>query len=297
MAGDWVKVEVATPEKPEVRRLARLLGMERYAVFGRLVKFWSWADANSVDGRVDGVASSDVDDVVEAAGFAEALRKVGWLEFDDDAEMVRVPNFDRHSGKSAKNRALKADRQRRYRRSVDGGVDAGVDGGVSHAGRGRGKSPCPREEKKREEKSPPVVPPKGTRLPEGWSLPDDWRAEAERKHPAVTIDREAERFRNYWLAKPGKDGVKRDWHATWRNWCLKADEMSGGRSPPPDGDGANGYPSLTPAEQDALGARVRIMVQAGLDGTAIPARDLLAMSDDEFGAKVEAKTRGPAAKP
>jgi len=25
-------------------------------------------------------------------------------------------------------------------------------------------------------------------------------------------------FRDYWIAKAGKDGVKLDWLATWRNW-------------------------------------------------------------------------------
>lgn len=28
-------------------------------------------------------------------------------------------------------------------------------------------------------------------------------------------------FRDYWLSKPGKDGVKLDWSATWRNWCRR----------------------------------------------------------------------------
>jgi len=39
------------------------------------------------------------------------------------------------------------------------------------------------------------------------------------------MSREAERFRDYWIAKPGKDGVKLDWAATWRNWMRRfADE-------------------------------------------------------------------------
>lgn len=29
----------------------------------------------------------------------------------------------------------------------------------------------------------------------------------------------AEDFRDYWVAKPGKDGAKLDWLATWRRWC------------------------------------------------------------------------------
>lgn len=42
--------------------------------------------------------------------------------------------------------------------------------------------------------------------------------------PPARVDREAEAFRNYWLAAPGERGVKLDWAATWRNWCLTAVE-------------------------------------------------------------------------
>jgi DNA-directed RNA polymerase delta subunit len=33
---------------------------------------------------------------------------------------------------------------------------------------------------------------------------------------------EFEKFRNYWLAKTGKDATKLDWQKTWENWLLKA---------------------------------------------------------------------------
>lgn len=38
----------------------------------------------------------------------------------------------------------------------------------------------------------------------------------------VDVDLETEKFRNHWVAKPGKDGNKRDWGAAWRNWMLNA---------------------------------------------------------------------------
>jgi uncharacterized protein YdaU (DUF1376 family) len=63
---------------------------------------------------------------------------------------------------------------------------------------------------------------RASRLPENWSLPDDWRQESiEAGCPANIVDREAERFRNYWIAKAGKDAAKLDWRATWRNWIGK----------------------------------------------------------------------------
>ena len=38
------------------------------------------------------------------------------------------------------------------------------------------------------------------------------------------MGREAERFRDYWTGKAGKDGRKADWPATWRNWIRRAAE-------------------------------------------------------------------------
>jgi hypothetical protein len=137
MAGDWIKFETATLTKPEVLKLARITGLDRHAIVGRLLVFWTWCDTNAVDGVVDACVDATVDALVDAPGFALALQRVGWLEIDNDAERLKIPKFDRHNGKSAKNRVLKTERQRKWREKS---VDACVDGGVST-----------REEKRREE--------------------------------------------------------------------------------------------------------------------------------------------------
>lgn len=62
-----------------------------------------------------------------------------------------------------------------------------------------------------------------TRLHEGWTLPDDWRqwaVEVFNQNPQKVV-RVSLDFRDYWHAKPGRDGVKLDWLATWRRWCRK----------------------------------------------------------------------------
>ena len=57
-------------------------------------------------------------------------------------------------------------------------------------------------------------PRKGTRLPADWQpRPEDCGAMARQELP---------KFRDYWIAKPGKDGLKTDWDATWRNWQRNA---------------------------------------------------------------------------
>ncbi|MDY7839698.1 DUF4373 domain-containing protein [Aeromonas caviae] len=74
------------------------------------------------------------------------------------------------------------------------------------------------------------VNPKGTRLPEGFAVPDDWIhwAVHEAKHLTKSdIAREALTFADFWIAKPGKEAFKLDWQATWRNWIRRADKEPG----------------------------------------------------------------------
>ena len=65
----------------------------------------------------------------------------------------------------------------------------------------------------------PAAPTKtGTRLPEDWTLPNEWRDWAIEARPDIDAETVADSFRDFWVAKPGKDGRKADWQATWRNW-------------------------------------------------------------------------------
>lgn len=70
----------------------------------------------------------------------------------------------------------------------------------------------------------------GTRLPDGWfpsRTPGNENAEAG--HDQAWLQRELDRFRDYWAAQPGQRGRKADWDATWRNWVRKADDMGEAR--------------------------------------------------------------------
>lgn len=65
----------------------------------------------------------------------------------------------------------------------------------------------------------PAAPTKtGTRLPEDWALPNEWREWAVESRPDLDAEAVADSFHDFWVAKPGKDGRKADWFATWRNW-------------------------------------------------------------------------------
>lgn len=73
-------------------------------------------------------------------------------------------------------------------------------------------------------KKPDPKPQKGTRLSSDWVLPKTWGvwAVAEGGLPEADVRQEASKFRDYWIGVAGRNGVKLDWQATWRNWIRKA---------------------------------------------------------------------------
>jgi hypothetical protein len=138
MAGDWLKFEKATPDKPEVFAIAARLNLDPDAVVGKLIRVWSWFDTHTVDGNGRSVTPSLLDRISGVTGFVMAMASVGWLVVSDDG--VSLPNFDRHTGETAKGRALTAKRVagHKERSNAKGNGD-----GVTSA--------LPREEKRREE--------------------------------------------------------------------------------------------------------------------------------------------------
>lgn len=128
MAGEWIKVERSTAEKPEVLRIARELCIDRDAVFGKLMLVWMWFDANSYNGVVDGAVDADVDALARQDGFAAQMRAVGWLTDALLGKGLSLPNFHRHNGETAKKRALSNRRQSRWR---NGGVDGAASTNAS----------------------------------------------------------------------------------------------------------------------------------------------------------------------
>lgn len=69
-------------------------------------------------------------------------------------------------------------------------------------------------------------------------LPDDWKPEKQHWDAAVEINPDftrewfvltAHKFKDYWIAKSGKDATKADWLATWRNWVRNDLEYSRGK--------------------------------------------------------------------
>lgn len=139
MAGDWLKMEVCLPDKPEVLVLSRALGIEPDAVIGKCFRVWRWFDQHTKDGHAPGVTTVTLLSVIGHGNgndrFLEELQKVGWLLVDSAG--ITLPNFDRHNGETAKARGLAAKRKAKQRATKKSRPESDKD--------------VTREEKRREE--------------------------------------------------------------------------------------------------------------------------------------------------
>jgi len=158
MAGDWIKLETATPDKPEVILISSILRLDQDAVTGKLVRLWCWADTNSVDGVGVRVTAAFIDRLTGKRGFAAALRQAGWLEGEDGA--LSFPGFCRHNGHSAKARAMER-RKKQEQRNRDKSPDISPKNVPSGAGQNQDETGDKSGTRDREEKriqSPPKPP-------------------------------------------------------------------------------------------------------------------------------------------
>jgi len=176
MAGDWLKMTHALPEKPEVLAIAGRTGMNRYEVVGRLFILWRWFDNNTVDGNAAGVTSVTLDECLFGysadTNFVEAVLAVHWLIEDEDG--ITAVKFDEHTSESAKQRAQTAKRVAKSKKNAKGNADDGEK--VTH---GALPGALPREEKRREEETPPASLPGFDRFWAAW--PKSTRKEARGK--------------------------------------------------------------------------------------------------------------------
>ncbi|HBR7902596.1 TPA: DNA replication domain protein [Klebsiella pneumoniae] len=168
MASSWIKVEVITPDKPEIFQIAEILNIDPDAVLGKLVRIWAWADQQTVDGNAGSVTKGVLDRIAFITGFADALIAVGWLAYDGNK--LILPNFERHNGESSKKRALTNRRVAAHRKNETQKVTLAAL-----------QKALPEEEEEEEEevkdKIPPN-PPRGREPKKSYPYPEQLNAEA-----------------------------------------------------------------------------------------------------------------------
>ncbi len=154
MAGDWIKMREDLPEDPAVIAIAAATGLDEYGVVGRLHKFWTWTGRHTLDGNARGVTVSWIDRYLHAEGFAAAMIAAGWLVETSDG--VSQPNFERHNGQAAKQRALTSKRVANHKAKSNARVNAKGNAPVNAR---TVSDALPREEKRREDSIPPTPSP------------------------------------------------------------------------------------------------------------------------------------------
>ena len=126
MAGDWLKMTHALPEKPEVLAISGRTGLNRFEVVGRLFILWRWFDNNTIDGNAVGVTSVTLNDCLfgygDATSFVAAVVAASWLI--ETPEGISVVKFDEHTSESAKQRAQTAKRVAKSKKKAKGNVAA-----------------------------------------------------------------------------------------------------------------------------------------------------------------------------
>lgn len=113
----WVKMRHDLTYEVEVVSMAATLGIDEYAVVGRLHALWSWFDRHGKPGPRASVTAHVtlewLDVYVKCNTFCNALVTQGWALHHDG--VTTLPNAGRYIENSVKIRALTRDRVARYR--------------------------------------------------------------------------------------------------------------------------------------------------------------------------------------
>jgi len=221
MAGDWIKLQKDTPDKPEVLAIASRMNLDPDAVVGKLVRIWSWFDTHTVDGNAMSVTYSLLDRLAGVTGFAEQMTFVGWL--NQDGHVLSLPNFEYHNGETAKKRALGKNRQEKHRSNDESNANSNALSVTETLPEKRREEKSVKEDKERATivACPPDVE------QQVW---DDWKQLRKAKKAPVTetvvnsARKEAGKagmsfsdFLTVWCAR-GSQGLQADW--------LKPEEKS-----------------------------------------------------------------------
>lgn len=118
----FVQVQQSLVSHRKTLRLARLLGIDRYAVCGRLVALWAWCLDNALGGCLGDIDAEILADVMgwdagmgKPAELLEALLTSGFLEVNPSDGRMHIHDWHEHMGRLIEKREASAERMRRMR--------------------------------------------------------------------------------------------------------------------------------------------------------------------------------------
>ena len=139
----WIKVQVTLPESPKIFRLARLLGVGRMAALGYAVRWFCWLDTYCANGATE-LHESEVDALVGKSGITRAFCELEWASVDAEG-YVLVLDFDKHNGKSSKQRAENQARVAAFRERQEEKGSCNAESVTSALPEGEGEYICSKE--------------------------------------------------------------------------------------------------------------------------------------------------------
>lgn len=144
----------------------------------------------------------------------------GWLE--DERQPSREAVEARRAEARERMQKLRANRKGK---PVEGTPDGNEDV-RANIERSAPNVPNPDPTRPVTSKDVPAAPAsRGSRIAENWTPSPSLLQYAAEKAPAVNVEREAERFVNYWLSA-SKGAAKRSWDRAFQNWLLSSQERA-----------------------------------------------------------------------
>lgn len=127
MAGEWIPVDIAIGQKPEILELCEIADVGVEVAVYRVFSLWAWFSLNSADGAARATPSRLARVCGGDAEFWKAVESVGWLEFDDGEGTASIPGWEDRFSAGAKARASHAKNQRKYREKQQSDASVTVD--------------------------------------------------------------------------------------------------------------------------------------------------------------------------
>lgn len=225
---------------------------------------WVRAGTYSCQHLTDGFIASELLTVLGDRESAQELVDTGlWLDADGGFLFHDWGEYQETSEAVKQRRAQARERQRRARASRENRKD--VTGDVTRDS-GRDSRECSQKVSTPDPTRPdPTSVPNGTesearkratRIPDNFDPSPTVRADMAAKRPDVDLELETEKFRDFWAAKPGKDGTKLDWDATWRNWIRNSRQSPQSQQKPRAGNGYDPSDWLRPEQPSFVDAEV-----------------------------------------
>ncbi|WP_433886657.1 DnaT-like ssDNA-binding domain-containing protein [Pseudomonas vranovensis] len=213
MAGDWIKFELTTLDKPEVCQIADLADIDLDAVVGKLMRVWGWFDQQTEKGNAPSVSKKLLDRLVGVTGFCEHMKSVGWMDESDG--VISLPHFERHNGKTAKNRLLTAKRVASHKAANAKGNAAIVSGALPKEDVENNKDPLSAHE--------PVDPRMPSEMTLTW-VPDAKLLKAYAVHAGIALDLINEGARRAFTAhyeSAGQVNTQKEWVQMLVKWVAR----------------------------------------------------------------------------